>query len=94
MLTSYIAFFYELPLNIYENAPYRFVNHDNDYVLTYKIDKNPKRGKRKEVEKKLSRKERKALEKDEKAKAKRDKKRRSFFNGLFISIYSRKKSSI
>lgn len=74
MLTSYIGFLYELPLNIHEGAPYRFVNHDNDYVLTYEITKNAKHGKRKVKEKKLSKKEIKALAKVEKAKEKKARK--------------------
>lgn len=76
MLNAYVGFLYELPLNIHEGAPYRFVNHDNDYVLTYKIVKNPKRGKRKIKEKKLSRKELKALAKVEKIKEKKARKKR------------------
>ncbi len=76
MLTAFVAFLYELPLNIHESAPYRFINHDNDYVLTYQIVKRIKRGKRKIHEKNLSRKERKALEKVEKAKEKKEKKRK------------------
>jgi flagellar basal body-associated protein FliL len=76
MLNAYLGFLYELPLNIHEGAPYRFVNHENDYVLTYKVVKNPKRGKRKEKVKKLSRRELKALAKVEKAKEKKARKRR------------------
>lgn len=76
MMNAYLGFLYELPLNIHEGAPYRFVNHDNDYVLTYSIVKNPKRGKRKVKEKKLSRKELKALDKVQKAKDKKARKRK------------------
>jgi|AntAceMinimDraft_18_1070375.scaffolds.fasta_scaffold00029_42 ABC-type multidrug transport system fused ATPase/permease subunit len=76
MLNAYLGFLFELPLNIHESAPYRFVNHDNDYVLTYQIVKNPKKGKRKVKEKKLSRKELKALAKVEKTKEKKARKRK------------------
>ncbi|MBI9008816.1 MAG: hypothetical protein JEZ05_02185 [Tenericutes bacterium] len=76
MMNAYLGFLFELPLNIHEGAPYRFVNHDNDYVLTYSIVKNPKRGKRKVKEKKLSRKELKALDKVQKAKDKKARKRK------------------
>ncbi len=76
MMNAYLGFLFELPLNIHEGAPYRFVNHDNDYVLTYKIVKNPKRGKRKEKVKKLSRREIRALAKVEKAKEKKARKRK------------------
>lgn len=76
MLNAYIAFLFELPINIHEGAPYRFVNHDNDFVLTYKIVKNAKRGRRKEKQKKLSRRELKALAKVEKAKEKKARKRK------------------
>lgn len=76
MLNSYIAFFYELPIHIHEGAPYRFTNHDNEFVLTYDIVKNPKRGKRKVVEKKLTRKQIKAQEKVEKQRLKREKRRK------------------
>lgn len=71
MLTSYIAFLFELPLNIHEGAPYRFKNHDNEFVLTYQIVKKAKSGKRKVKEKKLSKKEIKALAKVQKAKEKK-----------------------
>jgi len=71
MLTPIIAYLSELPLNIKESAPYRFVNHDNDYRITYDIVKNAKNVKRKQKEKKLSRAEVKALAKVEKAKAKK-----------------------
>ncbi len=76
MLNAYIAFLFELPLNIHEGAPYRFINHDNEYVLTYSIVKNPKKRKRKEKERKLTRRELKAKAKVEKAKAKKANKRR------------------
>ena len=76
MLNAFVGFFYELPINIHEGAPYRFVNHDNEYVLTYKIVKNPKRGQRKEKERKLTRKELKALEKVQKAKDKKARRNR------------------
>lgn len=75
MLTSYIGFLFELPLNIHEGAPYRFKNHDNDYVLTYEIVKKIK-AKRKVKQKKLSKKEQKALARVEKAKEKKAKKKR------------------
>ncbi len=76
MLTSYIGFLFELPINIHEDAPYRFTNHDNDYVLTYKIVKNVKRIKRKQKVKKLSKKEIKAQAKVEARKAKLERKRK------------------
>lgn len=76
MLNAYIAFLFELPLNIHEGAPYRFINHDNEYVLTYSIVKNPKKRKRKEKERKLTRRELKAKAKVEKAKAKKESKRK------------------
>lgn len=76
MLTAYIAFFFELPLNIHEGAPYRFKNHDNEYVLTYSIVKNVKAKKRKVKEKKLSKKEIKAQARVEKAKEKKARKKR------------------
>ena len=76
MLNAYIAFLFELPINIHEGAPYRFVNHDNDFVITYKVVKNAKRGRRKEKQKKLSRRELKALAKVEKAKEKKARKRK------------------
>lgn len=76
MLTSYIGFLFELPLNVFENAPYRFTNHDNDYVLTYKIVKNVKKIKRKQKVKKFSKKELKAQAKVEARKEKLEKKRK------------------
>jgi len=76
MLTSFIGFLYELPLNIHEGAPYRFTNHDNEYVLTYKIVKSVKQHKRKEKEHKLSKKELKAQARVEKTKEKKAKKKR------------------
>jgi len=76
MLTAYIGFLFELPLNLHEGAPYRFTNHDNEYVLTYKIVKNVKQKKRKEKEHKLSKKELKALARVEKAKDKKAKKKK------------------
>lgn len=72
MLTSYVAFLFELPLHINEDVPYRFTNHDNDYTITYEIVKNAKRIKSKIKEKKLSKKEQKALAKVEAIKAKKD----------------------
>ncbi len=77
MLTAYIAFLFELPLNIHEGAPYRFTNHDNEFVLTYQIVKKVKSGKRKVKEKKLSRKELKAQAKVTKAKEKKANKKRN-----------------
>ena len=74
MLNAYIAFLFELPLNIHEGAPYRFKNHDNEYVLTYQVVKKVSGGKRKVKEKKLSKKELKALAKVQKAKDKKDSK--------------------
>ncbi len=76
MLTSYIGFLFELPLYIFEGAPFRFTNHDNDYVLTYQIVKNVKRIKRKQKEKKLSKKELKAQAKVEARKAKLENRRK------------------
>ncbi len=76
MLTAYIGFLFELPLNIHEGAPYRFTNHDNEYVLTYKIVKNAKQKKRKEKEHKLSKKELKAQAKVAKTKEKKANKKR------------------
>ena len=75
MLNAYIAFLYELPLNIHEGAPYRFTNHDNDYILSYEIVKKI-RNKRKVKQKKLSKKELKALEKVQKTKDKKARKKR------------------
>ena len=75
MLNAFIAFLFELPLNIHEAAPYRFTNHDNDYVLTYEVVKKIRK-RRKVKQKKLSKKERKALEKVEKAKEKKARKKR------------------
>ncbi len=71
MLNPLIAFLSELPLNIKEGAPYRFVNHDNDFCLTYDIVKSLKQVKRKQKEKKLSKAQIKALAKVEKQKAKK-----------------------
>jgi hypothetical protein len=71
MLTPIIAYLSELPLNIKEGAPYRFVNHDNDYRITYEIVKNVKQLKKKQKEKKLSKAQIKALAKVEKVKAKK-----------------------
>ncbi|HOO44026.1 MAG TPA: hypothetical protein PKU69_03050, partial [Bacillota bacterium] len=76
MLTSFIGFFFELPLNIHEGAPYRFKNHDNEYVLTYSVVKSVKAKKRKVKEKKLSKKELKAQARVEKTKEKKAKKRK------------------
>lgn len=76
MLTPFVGFLYELPLHIHEEAPYRFTNHDNDYVLTYKVVKKVKGGRRKVKQKKLSRKEQKALAKVEKAKEKKARKQK------------------
>jgi hypothetical protein len=72
MLTSYIAFLFELPLHLNENLPYRFTNHDNDFVITYEVVKNARRIKSKIKEKKLSKAELKALAKVEAIKAKKD----------------------
>ena len=72
MLTSYIGFFFEVPLHIHEGVPYRFTNHDNDYRITYDVVKNVKRVKSKIKEKKLTKKETKALAKIEAIKAKKD----------------------
>ena len=71
MLTPILGFLYELPMNINENLPFRFTNHDNDYTLTYDVVRNARKTKRKVKEKKLSRAEQKALEKLEKIKAKK-----------------------
>ncbi len=73
MLTPIIAFLYELPLNINEGAPYRFVNHENDNIITYDIVKNAKRSKRKFKQKKLSKREMKAQQKVETKKNKKKK---------------------
>ncbi|MCK4552024.1 MAG: hypothetical protein KAU02_03830 [Tenericutes bacterium] len=70
MLNGYIAYLFELPLNIHEAAPYRFVNHDNDYILTYEVVKKIKK-QRKVKQKKLSKKELKAQAKVAKAKEKK-----------------------
>ena len=75
MLNAYIAFLFELPINIHEGAPYRFKNHDNDYVLTYEIVKKIRK-KRKVKQKKLSKKELKAQAKVQKAKEKKALKKR------------------
>jgi hypothetical protein len=72
MLTTYIGFFFELPLHLNENLPFRFTNHDNDYTITYEIVKNVKRVKSKIKEKKLSKAELKAKAKIESIKAKKD----------------------
>ncbi len=76
MLTTFVGFLYELPLNVHEGAPFRFTNHDNDYVLTYQVVKKVKGGKRKVKEKKLSKKEQKALARVEKTKEKKARKRK------------------
>lgn len=73
MLTPMIAFLYELPLNINEGAPYRFVNHENDNIITYDIVKNAKKSKRKVKQKKLTKREIKAQEKVEIKKNKKKK---------------------
>jgi hypothetical protein len=75
MLNAYIAFLYELPLNIHEGAPYRFINHDNDYILTYQIVKKVTK-QRKVKPKKLSRQELKAQAKVAKTKEKNARKKR------------------
>jgi len=71
MLNPIIAYLSELPINIKEGAPYRFINHDNDYRMTYDIVKNAKNVKKKQKEKKLTKSQQKALAKVEKAKAKK-----------------------
>jgi hypothetical protein len=76
MLSPIIAYLSELPLNIKEGAPYRFVNHDNDYRITYEIVKNSKKVKRKQKEKKLTKAQEKALAKVEKTKNKKASKTR------------------
>jgi hypothetical protein len=75
MLNTLIAFLYELPLNINEGAPYRFVNHENECTITYDIVKNPKKTKRKMKQKQYTKKELKAQEKVIKAKEKKAKKK-------------------
>jgi len=72
MLTTTIGFLFELPMHLNENLPFRFVNHDNDYVITYEVVKNARKVKSKINEKKLSRAELKALQKVEAIKAKKD----------------------
>lgn len=72
MLTTTIGFLFELPMHLNENLPFRFVNHDNDYVITYEVVKNARKVKAKIKEKKLSRAELKALQKVEAIKAKKD----------------------
>lgn len=72
MMNPLLAFFYELPMHINENLPFRFTNHDNDYRLSYEINKNAKRAIHKQKEKKLSRAEIKAQAKLDAIKAKRD----------------------
>lgn len=72
MLTTTIGFLFELPMHLNENLPFRFVNHDNDYVITYELVKNVRHVKSKIKEKKLSRAELKALAKVEAIKAKKD----------------------
>ncbi len=74
MLTAYIGFLFELPLNIHQGAEFRFTNHDNDYVLTYRIVKNIKKIRGKQKPKKLSRKQIKAQKKVEERKAKLERK--------------------
>jgi len=74
MLTPMVGYLYELPLHIYENASFRFTNHENDYSLSYDIVKNLKSVKRKQKAPKMTKAEIKAQEKVEKAKAKREKK--------------------
>ncbi|XMB72571.1 hypothetical protein RJI07_01375 [Mycoplasmatota bacterium WC30] len=76
MLTTYIGFFFELPLHIHEAAPFRFKNHDNEYELTYKVVKKVKSVRRKVKQKKLSKREIKALAKVEKAKEKKARKKK------------------
>ncbi|MCK5732428.1 MAG: hypothetical protein KAH13_05380 [Tenericutes bacterium] len=75
MLNGYIAYLFELPLNMYEAAPYRFINHDNDYILTYEVVKKIKK-QRKIKQKKLSKKELKAQAKVAKAKEKKARRKR------------------
>jgi hypothetical protein len=72
MLTTTIGFLFELPMHLNESLPFRFVNHDNDYVITYEVVKNARKVKSKIKEKKLSRAELKALQKVEAIKAKKD----------------------
>jgi hypothetical protein len=76
MLTPILAFLYEFPMNIKENVPFRFKNHDNDYTLTYDIVKNARKTKRKVKERKLTRAELKAQERIAKIKAKKEAKLR------------------
>jgi len=71
MLNPFIAFLFELPMNLNESAPFRFKNPDNGYCLTYEIVKETRHVKRKIKEKKLSKKEQKALAKVEALKAKK-----------------------
>jgi len=76
MLTSLVGYLFELPLHIFEGASYRFTNHDNDFSLSYDIVKNVKHVKRKQKPVKMTKAELKAQAKVEKAKAKKEKKRR------------------
>jgi len=71
MLTPIIAYLFELPMNINGAVPFRFKNHDNDYCLTYDIVKNAKHVKRKQKERKLTKRELKAQEKIEMIKSKK-----------------------
>jgi hypothetical protein len=74
MLTTVVGYLYELPIHVHEGAPLRMTNHDNDLTISYDVVKNPKAYKRKQKEKKLTKKEIKAQAKIEALKQKRMKK--------------------
>ncbi|MGD9909388.1 MAG: hypothetical protein AB7U79_02145 [Candidatus Izemoplasmatales bacterium] len=74
MLSPIIGYLYELPIHIYENASYRFTNHDNGYSLSYDVVKNLKKVKRKQKPAKMSKAEIKAQAKVDKALEKKNKK--------------------
>ncbi len=74
MLTTVIGYFFELPIHVHEGAPLRMTNHDNGLTISYDVVKNAKSYKRKQKQKKLTKKEIKAQAKIEATKQKRLKK--------------------
>lgn len=71
MLTTVIGYLYELPPHVNEGVPLRMTNHDNDLTISYDVVKNARSYKRKQKEKKLTKKEIKAQAKIEALKQKR-----------------------
>jgi len=74
MLMPLVAYLYELPLHLYENAEFRFTNHDNGYTITFDIVKNLKKTKRKQKPVKMSKAQQKAQERIEKTMEKKNRK--------------------